>query len=159
MNRYAYIISQVLLIAWFVYRKYLSYIYYYQHEAELYPEEINSLIFNTEMILSVMAIILTFCVSFFWGFMVPNTVVSNGITKQKVAMYILGGILVVATICCAILIIIKVYDPSSFWTKLLSIIMLIAFWIELGAGAIYLLVAMYGAIMKKLLNAGVSNVE
>ena len=150
MNRYVYIISQILLVAWFTYLKYGSYIYFGEHDNEMYPESMNALIFNTEMALSAVAIILTFCVSYFWRLAIPTTELSNESTKQQIAMFVLGGIFIVAAICVAILTIIETYDPSSFWTKILSIILLVGLWLELGIGAIVLLGAIYLAIMKAL---------
>lgn len=151
MNRYVYIIIQLLLIARFAYVKYGSYLYFGEHDNEMYPEGMNALIFNTEMVLSAVAIILTFCISYFWRFAVPTTKISNESTKQQIAMFVFVGIFVVAVICVALLVIIKVYDPTSFWTKLLSIILLLGFWLELGIGVLYVLGAIYGAIMKMLL--------
>ena len=158
MNRYVYIISQILLVAWFTYLKYGSYLYYSNHDVGTFPEGMNSLIFNTEMVLSVVAFVLTFCISYFWRFVKPSTEISNERTKQQVAVFVLGAIFIAAAICVAILTIIEVYDPTSFWTKILSTVLLVSFWLELGVGVLLALGGVYGLIMKKLFGEDIQDV-
>lgn len=151
MNRYVYIISQILLIGWFTYLKVNTYIDYEEYGTSALNEKLNTFVFTLEMVISAIGIVLTFCVSRFWDELTSNTSVVNMQNRQEIAMYIIGGIFVIGSICLVILTGIETWNSSSFWTFLLSATLLSAI-IPIVIGAIYGLGALYMFLIDKLLN-------
>ena len=131
INRYFYIIVQLLLISCFVYMKTNSFLHFGNSPQETDFDDINtklnSYIYATELILSAVAVAMTLSISSVWKVIHSDIGAINDDLKMKIVQYFLLFIVIMGVLCLGILAIIILWnwvEPSGFFSWVLFIMLL-----------------------------------